>query len=66
MVRFRTKKPVMPTLRLMKVGEVASFPVERLEVVRVTANRLGTMKRREGWKFQMKTKGLLVQVTRTA
>lgn len=56
----------MPTLRLMKVGEVASFPVERLDVVRVTANRLGTMKRREGWKFQMKTKGLLVQVTRTA
>lgn len=59
-------KPVMPTLRAMKVGDTELWPVERLEVVRVTTGRLSTMKRREGWKFQMKTAGLVVEVTRTA
>lgn len=59
-------KPVMPTLKRMKVGDVELWPIERLEVVRVTTGRLSAMKRREGWKFQMKTLGLVVEVTRTA
>lgn len=56
----------MPTLKDMKVGDTELWPVERLEVVRVTTGRLSAMKRREGWKFQMKTVGLVVEVTRTA
>lgn len=59
-------KPVMPTLKAMEVGETQKWPVERLEVVRVTTGRLSAMKRREGWKYKMKTAGLVVEVTRTA
>lgn len=59
-------KPVMPTLKRMKVGDTELWPIERLEVVRVTTGRLSAMKRREGWKFQMKTLGLVVEVTRTS
>ncbi len=57
-------KPVMPTLKRMKVGDTELWPIERLEVVRVTTGRISAMKRREGWKFQMKTLGLVVEVTR--
>ena len=56
----------MPTLKAMKVGDTELWPVERLEVVRVTTGRLSAMKRREGWKFQMNTAGLVIEVTRTA
>lgn len=59
-------KPVMPTLKRMKVGDTEQWPIERLEVVRVTTGRISAMKRREGWKFQMQTLGLVVEVTRTA
>lgn len=62
----RKKKAVMPTLKAMKVGETERWPIERLEVVRITTGRLAAMKRREGWKLQMKTAGLVVEVTRTA
>ena len=66
MVKEREHKPVMPTLKAMSVGDKELWPIERLEVVRVTTGRLIAMKRREGWKFQMKTVGLVVEVTRTA
>nr|DAK72182.1 MAG TPA: hypothetical protein [Caudoviricetes sp.] len=59
-------KPVMPTLKRMKVGDTELWPIERLDVVRVTTGRISAIKRREGWKFQMKTLGLVVEVTRTA
>lgn len=59
-------KPVMPTLKRMKVGDKELWPIERLDVVRVTTGRISAIKRREGWKFQMKTLGLVVEVTRTA
>lgn len=58
-------KPVMPTLKRMKVGDTELWPIERLDVVRVTTGRISAIKRREGWKFQMKTLGLVVEVTRT-
>ena len=57
-------KPVMPTLKRMKVGDTEKWPIERLDVVRVTTGRISAIKRREGWKFQMKTLGLMVEVTR--
>lgn len=62
----KRKKAVMPTLKAMEVGDTEKWPIERLEVVRVTTGRLAAMKRREGWKLQMKTAGLVVEVTRTA
>nr|DAS41059.1 MAG TPA: hypothetical protein [Caudoviricetes sp.] len=57
-------KPVMPTLKRMKVGDTEIWPIERLDVVRVTTGRISAIKRREGWKFQMKTLGLVIEVTR--
>ena len=66
MVKVGDHKPVMPTLKAMKVGDTELWPIERLEVVRVTTGRLSAMKRREGWKFQMRTLGLVVEVTRIA
>lgn len=62
----KRKKAVMPTLKAMEVGDTERWPIERLEVVRVTTGRLSAMKRREGWKLQMKTSGLVVEVTRMA
>ena len=62
----KRKKAVMPTLKAMEVGDTERWPIERLEVVRITTGRLAAMKRREGWKFQMKTAGLVVEITRTA
>ena len=62
----KENKPVMPTLKKMKVGDTELWPIERLDVVRVTTGRISAIKRREGWKFQMKTLGLVVEVTRTA
>ena len=62
----RRKKAVMPTLKAMRVGDTERWPIERLEVGRVTTGRLAAMKRREGWKLQMKIAGLVVEVTRTA
>lgn len=59
-------KPVMPTLRRMKVGDTEAWPIERLEVVRISVGRMNAMKRAEGWKLQMKTEGLVINVTRTA
>lgn len=56
----------MPTLKAMEVGDTERWPIERLDVVRVTTGRLAAMKRREGWKLQMKTAGLVVEVTRIA
>ncbi len=59
-------KPVMPTLRRMKVGDTEAWPIERLEVVRISVGRMNAMKRAEGWKLTMKTEGLVINVTRTA
>lgn len=63
---MKRKKAVMPTLKAMEVGDTERWPIERLDVVRVTTGRLAAMKRREGWKLQMKTAGLVVEVTRMA
>lgn len=62
----KRRKAVMPTLKAMEVGDTERWPIERLDVVRVTTGRLAAMKRREGWKLQMKTAGLVVEVTRMA
>ena len=63
---MKEKKPVSTVLKSMKVGDTETWEIERLDVVRVTTGRVMTMKRREGWKLEMKTEGLVVKVTRTA
>jgi len=50
----------------MKVGDTEAWPIERLEVVRISVGRMNAMKRAEGWKLTMKTEGLVINVTRTA
>jgi hypothetical protein len=60
------KKPVMPTLKAMKVGEKVEFPIERYDVVRVTTGRLNLLKKREGAHYSHATRGLVIEVTRRA
>lgn len=64
MVIGEVKKPVLPVLKAMRVGDTEKWPIERLDVVRITAGRVAAMKRRDGWKFQLKTAGLVIEVTR--
>lgn len=40
-------KPIAPTLRGLKVGQTASFPIRRMETVRVTVDRLNATHRGE-------------------
>jgi len=60
------KKPVMSVLREMKIGDVESWPIERVESVRICTYRMAMINRRKGWKFSRKTEGLNVIVTRIA
>lgn len=59
-------KPITPILKGMSLGEKRTWPVERCTSVSVTIGRLHRELRREGVRFSMKTKGLVVEVTRTA
>jgi len=58
------KKPVIPTLKSMKVGQTEEWPIERMEVVRVSTANVAAMSRREGKKFRMRLGELVVEVTR--
>lgn len=58
------KKALMPTLRAMRVGDVVSYPSERLDTVRVTVSRLNIMRRAYGHRWSVKTSGCVVEVTR--
>ena len=60
------KKGITPTLKKMRVGEMQKWPVERSTSVTVSIGRVQREKRREGVKFSIKTKGLEIEVTRTA
>jgi len=61
-----TKKGIMPTLKKMNLGEVQTWPVERSTSVSVSIGRIQREKKREGVRFRMKTRGLVIEVTRTA
>lgn len=62
----QVKKPITPTLKNMKVGETETWPIERLDTVRISVGRVAAMRRREGWKFVTNIRGLVFEVTRTA
>lgn len=59
-------QPITPILKKMGLGEVRTWPVERGTSISVSIGRLHREMRREGVRFSMKTKGLVVEVTRTA
>lgn len=59
-------QPITPILKKMNLGDVKTWPVERSTSLSVSIGRLQREMRREGVKFSMKTKGLVVEVTRTA
>nr|DAN49392.1 MAG TPA: hypothetical protein [Caudoviricetes sp.] len=60
------KKPVVPTLRNMAVGDVEAWPIERMEVVRNSVNRYMTQNRRSGVRFALRCVEFDVTITRTA
>lgn len=60
------EKGITPVLAQMAVGDVESWPIERLESVRVSVGRFKLKNRRCGWNYNMKAEGLSVVVTRTA
>lgn len=58
------KKPVIPILKSMKVGQTEEWPIERMEVVRVSTANVAAMSRREGKKFRMRLGELVIEITR--
>lgn len=59
-----TNKPIMPTFRAMKVGDVESFPVERIESVRVTVRRYMDIHKRQKAVLKTRIEGLEIKVSR--
>ena len=60
------KKPVVPILRKMKVGDIEKWPIERIEVVRNSVNRYMAQNRRSGVRFALRSVEFDVTITRTA
>ena len=60
------KKPVVPILRKMKVGDVEKWPIERIEVVRNSVNRYMAQNRRSGVRFTLRSVKFDITITRTA
>lgn len=60
------KKPVVPILRKMKVGDIEKWPIERIEVVRNSVNRYMAQNRRSGVRFALRCVDFDVTITRTA
>lgn len=58
------KKPIASTLKKMKVGDVESYPIERMGSVRVTAYQIATQMRRKKVVFSVIPRGLYVDVKR--
>lgn len=60
------RKPIMPTLEAMEVGDVEQWPIERLDTVRVTVGRLNAKKARESayYSMAMDKKNFVIEVTR--
>lgn len=58
------KKPIMPILKKMKVGDVEVYPAERYDTMCVTIARAHFMFRAKGIKYKTKRKGLEIIVTR--
>ena len=60
------KKPIMPILKKMKVGDVEVYPAERYDTVRITVANFNLMNKRKGVFLTNKRKGLEIIVTRVS
>lgn len=60
--------PIAPTLKSLKVGDKAVFPIEQLTSIQSTKNRLCRMYSRQGWNADVVVNDAEYQVvvTRTA
>lgn len=60
--------PIAPTLKQLKVGENAEFPIEQLTSIQSTKNRMCRMYARQGWNADVvvNDQEFKVIVTRTA
>lgn len=67
-VQIPASRPIAPTLKMLKIGESAEFPIEQLTSVQSTKNRLYRMYARQGWNADVVVNDLQYQVivTRTA
>lgn len=67
-VQIPASRPIAPTLKMLKIGESAEFPIEQLTSVLSTKNRLCRMYARQGWNADVVVNDLQYQVivTRTA
>lgn len=67
-VQIPALRPIAPTLKTLKIGESAEFPIEQLTSVQSTKNRLCRMYARQGWNADVVVNDLQYQVivTRTA
>lgn len=67
-VQIPASRPIAPTLKMLKIGESAEFPIEQLTSVQSTKNRLCRMYARQGWNANVVVNDLQYQVivTRTA
>lgn len=67
-VQISASRPIAPTLKMLKIGESAEFPIEQLTSVQSTKNRLCRMYARQGWNADVVVNDLQYQVivTRTA
>ena len=67
-VQIPASRPIAPTLKMLKIGESAEFPIEQLTSVQSTKNRLCRMYARQGWNADVVVNDLHYQVivTRTA
>ncbi len=52
-VQIADPLPISPTLKALKVGESAVFPIEQLTSIQSTKNRLCRMYARQGWNAEI-------------
>ena len=58
------KKPIVPILENMEIGQTEEWPIERYNSVRISCYRVNTMKKRKGYNFRCSVRGLVISVTR--
>lgn len=61
-VQVATPLPISPTLKALKIGEKAVFPIEQLTSIQSTKNRLCRMYSRQGWNAEVVVKDAEFQV----
>lgn len=54
--------PIAPTLKALKIGETAVFPIEQLTSIQATKHRLCRMYSRQGWNAEVVVKDAEFQV----